>query len=192
MAAPCDGLGMRAVECMDTLGLTTGVVLPQVTHVMVYPKNGVVELFHTAALPPDLNVTFPTHTTDPNIFRNQTLDVVCVSCISSGDNILIVNTNDVVAKYGAQATQTRIEIEVSWPHRFCGKQVYQLAFTAALMDLNLTDSKGQMVNKFMAYTNHTITEVPTVVLTSKTSADGFDGLLLVIAVVHAGMVSQSI
>jgi hypothetical protein len=149
---------------------------------MVYPKNGVVELFHTAALPPDLNVTFPTHTTDPNIFRNQTLDVVCVSCISSRDNILSVNTNNVVAKY--TAIKTRVEIDVSWLHAFCGKQVYQLVFTADLMDLNLTDPKGEQVNNIVTYSkqeNHT--EVPTVMPTSKTSANRLNELLVVTVMV---------
>ena len=128
MAAPCDGLGMRAVECMDTLGLTTGVVLPQVTHVMVYPKNGVVELFHTAALPPDLNVTFPTPTEDLNISQNQTLDAFCPPCTLSGNNTLTVYTKELVTKY--QASNTTMEIEVYWLHTLCGKQVYQLVFTA--------------------------------------------------------------
>ena len=102
-------------------------VLPQITHVRVNPKDGMVELSHTAALPPDLNVTYPTPTEDSNIFQNQTLDVVCVPCISSGDKILTVNTNIVAEKY--RALKTKVEIEVSWPHAFCGKQVYQLVFT---------------------------------------------------------------
>jgi hypothetical protein len=134
-----------------------------------------VELSHTAALPPDLNVTYPTPTEDSNIFQNQTLDVVCVPCISSGDKILTVNTNIVAEKY--RALKTKVEIEVSWPHAFCGKQVYQLVFTPDLMGLNVTDSRGEQVKKSMANTNHP--EVPTVVPTSKTSAHMFNELLLV-------------